>query len=190
MSGNRRTSKKAPARRSGGGVFVGIIIGLMLGAVFAAGVAWYLTRANPFAGQDTRAPTEASSPVAPRVLPGKPGDRPVEKPQFDFYKILPKGDGAAADVPTAPAPAEASRPATERFYLQVGAFEDPTEADNLKARLALMGVEASVQRGESANKGTVHRVRVGPYNQIEDLNAVRAELARAGMESSLVRVKP
>jgi cell division protein FtsN len=189
VSGNRKTSKKAPARRSGGGVFVGIVIGLMLGAVFAAGVAWYLTRSNPFAGQGTRAPTEASSPLAPRVLPGKPGDRPVEKPQFDFYKILPKGDGAV-EVPTTVAPVEATRPAAERFYLQVGAFEDPTEADNLKARLALMGIEASVQRGESANKGTVHRVRVGPYNRVEDMNAARAELARAGMESSLVRVKP
>ncbi|MBT0963189.1 SPOR domain-containing protein [Denitromonas iodatirespirans] len=189
MSGNRRTSKKAPARRSGGGVFVGIIIGLMLGAVFAAGVAWYLTRSNPFADQTVPAPTEMPGPQAPRVLPGKPGDRPVEKPQFDFYKILPKGDGAA-DVPTTVAPVEAPTPVAERFYLQVGAFEDPTEADNLKARLALMGVEASVQRGESANKGTVHRVRLGPYNRVEDMNAVRAELARAGMESSLVRVKP
>lgn len=189
MSGNRRTSKKAPARRSGGGVFVGIVIGLMLGAVFAAGVAWYLTQSNPFAGQDTRAPTDASNPLAPRVLPGKPGDRPVEKPQFDFYKILPKGDGSV-EVPATVAPVEATRPVAERFYLQVGAFEDPTEADNLKARLALMGIEASVQRGESANKGTVHRVRVGPYNRVEDMNAARAELARAGMESSLVRVKP
>jgi cell division protein FtsN len=36
----------------------------------------------------------------------------------------------------------------------------------------------------------VHRVRVGPYNRVEDMNAARAELARAGMESSLVRVKP
>lgn len=190
MSGNRRTSKKAPARRSGGGVFVGIIIGLMLGAVFAAGVAWYLTRSNPFAGQDLPAPTAQPGPQAPRVLPGKPGDRPVEKPQFDFYKILPKGDGAAAEAPVAVAPSEAPTPAAERLYLQVGAFEDPTEADNLKARLALMGVEASVQRGESANKGMVHRVRVGPYTRVEDMNAVRAELARAGMESSLVRVKP
>ena len=189
MSGNRKNTRKTPGKRSGGGVFVGIIIGLMLGAIFAAGVAWYLTRANPFAGHQDRTADGPAVPVAPRALPGKPGDRPVEKPQFDFYKILPKGDGTA-EVPTqAPAPA-ATPAAAERFYLQVGAFEDPTEADNLKARLALMGVEAAVQRGESANKGTVHRVRLGPYNRLEDMNAVRAELARAGMESSLVRVKP
>lgn len=188
MSG-RRKSNKPMQKRSGGGVFVGIIIGLMLGAVFAAGVAWYLTRANPFADNGAASQsTDGESALAPRTLPGKPGGQPVEKPQFDFYKILPEGDGAA-DIPAA----AAQRPAgvtDERLYLQVGAFEDPTEADNLKARLALMGIEAAVQRGESATKGTVHRVRLGPYARVEDMNAMRAELARAGIDVALVRVRP
>ena len=188
MSG-RRKSGKAVQKRNGGGVFVGIIIGLMLGALFAAGVAWYLTRANPFADNGA-APQSADgeTALAPRTLPGKPGGRPVEKPQFDFYKILPTGDGSA-DIPAV----AAQRPpgvTDERLYLQVGAFEDPTEADNLKARLALMGIEAAVQRGESASAGTVHRVRLGPYARVEDMNAMRAELARAGIEVALVRVRP
>lgn len=186
MSAQRKTTKKAPPKKTGGGVFVGIVIGLMLGAVFAAGVAWYLTRANPFAGQEAATP-DTQTPLSPRVLPGKPGDKPVEKPQFDFYKILPKGDGSV-EIPADSAPDTAARP-TEKLFLQVGAFEDPTEADNLKARLALMGMEASVQRGESATAGTVHRVRLGPYARLDDLNQVRAELARAGIESNLVRVK-
>ncbi|WP_227815462.1 SPOR domain-containing protein [Nitrogeniibacter aestuarii] len=188
MSNQRKNTKKAPPKKAGGGVFVGIVIGLMLGAVFAAGVAWYLTRSNPFVDQTSSTSSPDRAPLTPKVLPGKPGDRPLEKPEFDFYKILPKGDGSV-DIPTdgKPAPTEA-RPA-EKLYLQVGAFEDPTEADNLKARLALMGVEASVQRGESATAGTVHRVRLGPYARLDDLNAVRAELARAGIESNLVRVK-
>ncbi|MCB1958916.1 MAG: SPOR domain-containing protein [Rhodocyclaceae bacterium] len=190
MSTNRKSTKKVAPKRSGGGVFVGIIIGLMLGAVFAAGVAWYLTRANPFAGKEDAPAAGIGATLTPRVLPGKPGDRPVEKPQFDFYKILPKGDGAV-DIPTSNAPDVSTQQARlERLYLQVGAFEDPTEADNLKARLALMGVEAAVQRGESATKGTVHRVRLGPYARLEDMNRVRGELAQAGIESTLVRVKP
>ncbi|QID19688.1 SPOR domain-containing protein [Nitrogeniibacter mangrovi] len=159
----------------------------MLGAVFAAGVAWYLTRANPFAGHEPDTASGVTEPLKPRVLPGKPGDKPLEKPEFDFYKILPKGDGTV-DIPADGKAAEAAKP-IEKLYLQVGAFEDPTEADNLKARLALMGVEASVQRGESATAGTVQRVRVGPFTRLDDLNRIRAELARAGIESNLVRVK-
>jgi len=189
VSTQRKNTKKAPPKKTGGGVFVGIVIGLMLGAVFAVGVAWYLTRSNPFADQQGSSTSSERTPLQPKVLPGKPGDRPLEKPEFDFYKILPKGDGSV-DIPTEgkPAAAASERPA-EKLYLQVGAFEDPTEADNLKARLALMGVEASVQRGESASAGTVHRVRLGPYARLDDLNQVRAELARAGIESNLVRVK-
>lgn len=188
MSNQRKNTKKAPPRKAGGGVFVGIIIGLMLGAVFAAGVAWYLTRSNPFAEQTSSGATSERTPLTPKVLPGKPGDRPLEKPEFDFYKILPKGDGSV-EIPTDAKSAQTPAQPAEKLYLQVGAFEDPTEADNLKARLALMGVEASVQRGESASAGTVHRVRLGPYARLDDLNQVRAELARAGIESNLVRVK-
>lgn len=188
MSSRRKSNRAAP-KRSGGGVFVGIIIGLMLGAIFAASVAWYLTRANPFAENGTPAASkvDGETAIAPRTLPGKPGGPPVEKPQFDFYKILPKGDGSV-EMPAA----SEQRPegvSDERLYLQVGAFEDPTEADNLKARLALMGIEAAVQRGESATAGTVHRVRLGPYARVEDMNAMRAELARAGIDVALVRVK-
>lgn len=187
MSGQRKNTKKTTPKKTGGGVFVGIIIGLMLGAIFAAGVAWYLTRANPFAGHETAPVGGETAPLAPKVLPGKPGDKPLEKPQFDFYKILPKGDGSV-EIPTDAGASTAAQP-VEKLYLQVGAFEDPTEADNLKARLALMGVEASVQRGESATAGTVHRVRLGPFTRLDDLNKVRAELAQAGIESNLVRVK-
>lgn len=189
MSGRRRNSKTVP-KRSGGGVFVGIIIGLMLGAVFAASVAWYLTRANPFADNGAQPENaDGKTVLSPRTLPGKPGGPPVEKPQFDFYKILPKGDGSVDVSPQQNTQGVESGP-SERLYLQVGAFEDPTEADNLKARLALMGIEASVQRGESATKGTVHRVRLGPYARVEDMNAMRAELARAGIDVALVRVRP
>jgi len=188
VSTQRKNTKKAPPKKTGGGVFVGIVIGLMLGAVFAAGVAWYLTRTNPFADMPSSNSSSGSTPLTPKVLPGKPADQPLEKPEFDFYKILPKGDGAV-DIPTDGKPGEPAAQPAEKLFLQVGAFEDPTEADNLKARLALMGVEASVQRGESASAGTVHRVRVGPYSRLDDLNAVRAELARAGIETNLVRVK-
>jgi cell division protein FtsN len=187
-----RKSGRAPAR-SGGGTLIGIFIGLMMGALIAAGAAWFFTRANPF----------QSAPVAPRVpvvnqppaaLPGKPGDRPVVKQDFEFYKILPQGD----NVPAAQAPAEApsvpsvpSVPVVERpvekLYLQLGAFENAAEADNLKARLALAGVEASSQRGQLPDGRTVHRVRIGPFDGPDELNPVRSRLVASGFNTTVTR---
>ena len=143
------------------------------------------------------------------VLPGKPGDSPVVKQDFEFYKILPQGDNvpSAADVqakpPTtlppvvpppvqqAPAPVQdATVQPVARLYLQVGAFENPGEADNLRARLALAGIEASAQRVQLADGRVVHRVRIGPFSRPEDMNPTRARLAEAGFNASVSRSSP
>ena len=103
-----------------------------------------------------------------------------------------KGDKAKADAERAKAEAALSgKPvALEKYYLQAGAFEDPSEADNLKARLALMGVEASVQKVELPEKGTVHRVRVGPYLGSDDMNKARQQLSSNGINAAIVKIKP
>lgn len=189
MSRPRKPVKQSTNRpaRSGGGTVIGLFIGLVLGAVFAAGAAWYFTRANPFQAPPTspRVPEANRPPVA---LPGKPGDRPVVKQDFQFYKILPQGEGAQTE-PAPPATPPAPGP-VERLYLQVGAFEDPAEADNLKARLALAGIDASAQRGRSADGRTVHRVRIGPFGTPEEMAPVRSRLAEGGFTATVVRAAP
>lgn len=72
------------------------------------------------------------------------------------------------------------------IFLQAGSFTKPNDADNLKANLALMGIEASVQQVMVQDK-TFYRVRLGPYNRIEEVNKVRSELAKAGIDASLVK---
>lgn len=190
MSRDRKTraGSRRPPARSGGGVIVGIFIGLVLGALFAAGVAWYFTRTSPF--QTTAAlPAVPAADQPPLALPGKPGDRPVVKQDFDFYRILPQGETALTEP--APAAVETSpAPRSERLYLQVGAFEDPSEADNMKALLTLNGIDASAQRAQLADGRIVHRVRIGPFNKPEDMNPVRARLAEAGLTATVVRANP
>ncbi len=182
----RQSSRRQPAR-SGGGVIVGIFIGLVLGALFAAGVAWYFTRNSPFQATAPVAPGPAAE-RPPLLLPGKPGDRPVVKQDFDFYRILPQGETAPVEPPAAPVAAPAAQ--AERLYLQVGAFEDPAEADNMKALLTLNGIDASAQRAQLADGRIVHRVRIGPFQRPEDMNPVRARLAEAGLTASVVRGNP
>lgn len=236
-----RLQTNKPKSGSRGSTLVGIFVGLILGALVAAGIALYFTSASPF-----QKPKQDDKPVAPPppkpqssepiALPGKAGDKPVEKPRFDFYNVLPKGTDALpaptkseetsedvkpakpektdktvkTDKPAAKpdevqkgdktkadaehAKAEAAlldKPlAPEKYYLQAGSFEDPSEADNLKARLALMGVEASVQKVDVPDKGTVHRVRTGPYLGADEMNKARQQLASGGINAAIVKIKP
>ncbi|MCB1957009.1 MAG: SPOR domain-containing protein [Rhodocyclaceae bacterium] len=190
MSEKRKPRAKQQARKSSaGGMLVGLFIGLMLGAVVAVVGAWYFTQNAPF---KTDGKNQSQEPVpgndgTPISLPGRPGGKPVEKPQFDFYKILPEGETSTPPKPTTPAPSRQAE--IQRYFLQAGAFENPSEADNVKARLALMGVEASVSRAEVSGKGTVHRVRIGPYDDEKMLEEARRELADAGIDTVPVKIQ-
>lgn len=192
MSKSPKPRTKAQKKStSAGGMLVGIFIGLMLGALVAVGAAWYFTQNLPFK-TDGKQPDRGSLPLPkpdhPIALPGQPGGKPVEKPQFDFYQILPQGEGGATAGAGGAKPVPAATPApTARLYLQAGAFENPAEADNVKARLALMGVEASVSRAEVDGRAAVHRVRIGPFANEQALDQARREMATAGIETAPVR---
>jgi cell division protein FtsN len=204
MSRDMKPRPQADTPKHGGNLFTGIFIGLVIGTLIAAGFAWYISRMPlPFQGKPGESeakpvPAQASAPAQPITLPGKPGDKVDDKPRFEFYKILP-GDGGNGTAATAAEPAksaeglaaakppEPAKPAAEPVSLQVGAFQNPAEADNLKARLALLGMEAGVQSVALPNKGTVYRVRVGPYSKPEDVAAARAQLSQAGIQSTSVK---
>lgn len=183
----RAKPRRAP-ERSGGGIVIGIFIGLVLGALCAAGAAWYFTRNSPFQPPQPASASAPASSQSPLALPGKPGGKPVAKQDFEFYRILPQGVDAQTD-PATPAP-QADAPKVERLYLQVGAFEDPAEADNMKALLTLNGIEASSQRAQLADGRIVHRVRIGPFGQPDEMNPVRARLSSAGFTATVVRSTP
>jgi cell division protein FtsN len=184
-------------RREAGGTLLGVLIGLVIGVLISLGVVWYLNK-MPIPFQDKthyaeRAATgdPAGSPVA---LPGKPGDKADDKPRFEFYKILPgetsasKGEGKPEAKTEAKVDAKAgAKPAGEPMFLQAGAFQKPTDADNLKAKLALMGVEASVQEAEVADKGKMFRVRVGPFATMEEMNRARTQLSQDGVPTNPVK---
>jgi cell division protein FtsN len=183
------------ARRGHGNTLLGVLIGLVLGVLIAVGVAFYMNRAElPFQDKlpratekpvEARPPVEAAARTEPAPLPGKPGDKPLERPRFDFYKMLPSGEEVASPKPEAPA---AEAPA-EMLFLQVGSFQKAEDADNLKAKLALMGVEAGVQAVDIPEKGTLHRVRIGPFKKPEDMNRSRALLAENGIQARVVKAK-
>lgn len=201
----QQANRRPAGRKSGGNTLLGMFIGLVIGVLIASGVVWYFNKAPlPFQDKSNRAekPIDVKpNGKGPEPLPGKPGDKPAEKPRFEFYKILPGGQeatpGPAASSVPAPAPAPTTAPAQvaapeaapgDLFYLQAGAFQKAADADNLKAKLSLMGVDVGVQEISVPDKGTMYRVRVGPYATPEDMNRVRNQLAQNGIQATVVKV--
>lgn len=164
-----------PAKRGGSSIFAGVLIGLTVGAILAVGVALWITGNNPFK-------QETPAPAAPEPAPAA---TPEPAPSFDFYKVLP-GDETSA-IPAAPVPAA---PASPRYFLQAGAFQNAEDADNLKAQLALLGLEATIQTSDVPDKGVFHRVRIGPLAAMDDVNRTRSLLAQNNIPATLVREEP
>jgi cell division protein FtsN len=163
--------------RSGGrSVFTGVLIGLTFGAVLAVGVALWVTGSNPFKSSQPKPATAKPEAVAPAT--------PETAPSFDFYKVLP------GDAPGEMPPMKGATASTPLYYLQAGAFQNPSDADNLKAQLALLGVEASIQTRALGDKGVFHRVRVGPFRGMDEINRTRALLTQNNIPATLVKEVP
>lgn len=180
---------KGSQRKGGGGsLLLGVLIGLVLGLGIALGVAWYLNRSpSPFL---SRGAATAKPPAPKSADDEKSGAKTADtKPRFDFYKILPGVEEPATDQQLKDAQKASVAASKEAFFLQAGAFQNAPDADNLKARLALLGVQASVQTTTLPDKGVWHRVRIGPYTSVEELNRTRETLKQNGMQTTLIKVR-
>ena len=182
-----------PKSRGGGNsLLTGILIGLVLGLGIALGVAWFINKTpSPFLGGRTPpAKTEPAKGEKAALPKGEDKAKAAEsKPRFDFYKILP-GEEPATDQQLRDAQKKATATAPkETFFLQAGAFPNAPDADNLKARLALIGVEATIQTATLPDKGVWHRVRSGPYANVVALNSVRDVLKQNGYDTALIKVQ-
>jgi cell division protein FtsN len=200
-----RPRQMTATRKSSEGSFVlGIFVGLLVGLAISLGVAFYLNRA-PMPFTVAKPKDEKAAPAGKAAaIPGLPqrdssaaaAAASGEKPKFDFYKILPGAEEtvsekelreklrAAKSQP--PGQQESSK---DVYFIQAGSFQNPAEADNQKARLAILGFESSVEPANLPDKGTWYRVRLGPYKKVEDINKVRQQLAQNGIDASLVKMK-
>jgi cell division protein FtsN len=202
-------SRTGNGRASGGtssaGFLMGLILGLVLGLAVALGIAFYLnktpipfaTRAKPpaegVAQEPAKLPAIAGMPQqGAQTPPGKAGEKGGEKSKFDFYKILPGGEEPVSDRELKDrlrAPRDKAENGKDVYYVQAGSFQNPAEADALKGRIAMLGLESSVEPAHLADKGTWYRVRLGPYTKVDELNRVRQSLAQSGIDASLIKLK-
>ncbi|MDW3095794.1 MAG: SPOR domain-containing protein [Gammaproteobacteria bacterium] len=113
---------------------------------------------------------------------------PVSKRTFDFYTILPELE-VVVDKNSDDSSSNSNKelPAG-KYVLQVGSFKSSDEADSLKAQLALMGVETNIEIVK-VNTINWHRVRVGPSENIDQLQSTQKRLRIKNMDSILLKVR-
>lgn len=128
---------------------------------------------------------------------------PPPKPRFTFYTTLPEMEVVVPDeevearvqasqqarTPGQPAAVPEPVKTGETWYLQVISLRDRQKAETLKAELALLGLETSIQTVTINGSDTYHRVRVGPFTSIEALDDARRTLGKQGFDSKAIRVK-
>jgi cell division protein FtsN len=194
-----RTRSITPTRkRSEGNFLAGMGVGVLVGLAVSLAIAFYLNRTPiPFmTAKPKQAEKNAAKPPAIAGLPqgGAAPSGTAEKPKFDFYRILPGAEEPVTEkeirerlrAKSAPGQQDASK---DVYFIQAGSFQNPADADNQKARLAILGFESSVEPANLPDKGTWYRVRMGPYAKLEEINKVRQVLAQSGIDANLIKVK-
>ncbi|WP_287696054.1 SPOR domain-containing protein [Accumulibacter sp.] len=139
---------------------------------------------------------DESKPAQPAPTVGKPTEtKPIEtRPAETKAAEAKPTEAKPAESKTAEGKAPAGKPAEaksentlkEPIYLQAGSFLSAGDADNQKARLALMGAEARIQQVMLQDK-VWYRVRLGPYHKMDEVNHMRADLAKQGIDANVVR---
>lgn len=188
--------KKSQARTRGGKrgpsawmwLFSGILIGLGLAYyLFSAG---YIPQPEPSQPQSAEAPQgEAEAPIADDLGGREPAS---DRPRYDFFTVLPEMEvvvpeqelqqqGQPESTPDTPAAADA-----ERYLLQVGSFKQADDAEEMKARLALLGMTANVQT-VNVDGTTWHRVRIGPVTGARAADDFRQRLSNNGIDSLVMK---
>lgn len=135
------------------------------------------------AGKSANAKADAPT-TATKVEPPKP-----QPPQFDFYTILPKKEVIVPDheLKTRTREEMVGKNKKASYIIQAGSTQAMNEADQLRAKLALMGIESKIQKAK-VESVTWYRVKIGPYTQMSSVNTIMSRLQSNGMKPVITEV--
>jgi hypothetical protein len=183
----RSRSRSRSGKKSHG--ILWLIAGLLFGAALMWGAQHYYYRdSKPFAGfanlfSLNKKPADSEAKKRPEA-------EPLPKPKLDFYTILP-GETVLPEPKGSGKKAAKSEPADAgvNYILQAAAYTNSEDADRLKAKLLLNGMEPHIEKITVGDKGTYYRVRLGPYNNLDTLDAANAKLSGFGIKALRIKVK-
>jgi cell division protein FtsN len=192
MVNNRR--KKSRRGKQGTPAWMWLFTGILIGL----GLAWYLFAKGYIPAIQIEQPVAGDASEGQRPEPAiadgiSPAEVEKDKPHYDFFTVLPE---MKVDVPEQnldqkagqddPGQAANKEAGTDTYLLQVGSFKQVGDAEQLKARLALMGIVARIQT-VSVNNATWHRVRIGPVSGARKADELRNQLADNGIDSLVMK---
>ena len=182
-----------------GGFLVGLIVGLLVGLGLSLAVALYVTKVPvPFINKVPQRSAEQEATQAEKNRNWDPN-----APLAGTKPSVPASSPATAAVPavaTTPPPAAAPAPAPLRpattasgveaftYFVQAGAYGRSEDAEQQRARLALLGMTAKITEREQGGR-MIYRVRLGPFEHKDEAEAVKERLSSSNVESALVRVQ-
>jgi cell division protein FtsN len=134
-------------------------------------------------------PGIAPAPATTATPPAKRDPAAILSGQTPAPATAAKPTPAPTTTATAPTP-KSTKPGADPFtyFVQVGAYGKPEDAEQQRARIGLMGLSAKVSEREQSGR-TMYRVRLGPYDRKEDADAIQERLSGSGVEAALVRVE-
>jgi len=183
---NRVNKKRKPKPVPG---WVWLLSGLGMGLMFAGLV--YLRSGMPVSDKlEQKAAIDSSR--TEREKKGKKQEKTsTPRPRFEFYTILPEMEVVVPDHEITGPTHRGVRKVEEKgtYVLQAGSFRSAEQADGLKARLTLLGLEASIETVTVGANDIWHRVRAGPYHDLEQLNDARIRLREYNIDTILVKEK-
>lgn len=182
-------ARRSPARsskKSRG--LLWLIAGLLLGAGLMWAAQHFVYRdSKPFRGL---AGLFASSKKSADHEEKKPETERPPKPKFDFYTILPEFETVLPEPKGGKKTAKAEPPEVGvNYILQAASLANLEDADRLKAKLVLNGLDARIEKISIQGKGDYYRVRLGPYARLEELDTASGKLAQLGIKALRIKVK-
>ncbi len=140
------------------------------------------------------APPQAPGASAPTQAPEAPVATPaqeVQKPRYDFYRLLKETQPSLPTrEPTTKPATDASAPDTSQYLLQVASYKTPEEAENLRAKLLLLNLNARVEKVTLRNADLWHRVLIGPIKSSQELQKTRAILQENHYDALVLKPTP
>lgn len=195
-SRDANTRRRNPQESSGVGLFkwmliTALVIGFAVFLVYLKSPG--LQKSATFAqNQETLPPTK---PLNKTEATDKASTAEVKKdqkpqpPQFDFYTILPKKEMIVPDheIKTRTREERVGKNKKASYVIQAGSSQDFKDADQLKAKLALMGIESKIQKAK-VESVIWYRVKIGPYSQMGSVNTIMSRLQKHGMKPVITEV--
>src|ERR1700691_4161298 len=108
---------------------------------------------------------------------------------YAFYEMLPKFEVVVPEKDKDVRPDTKSVPETRSgtYVLQAGSYKNFADADRVRAKLALLGIESNAQKVTVEND-TWYRIRIGPISKLDELNRKRQTLHKADVDVLVIRV--